>query len=211
MSSRLKTTAYFICIFILSLATCKISTDIGAQARDVDPNQPPPLFLAIGFKDNNIKLLAIFEFSDIFIQARKLHNNLDGLKAEYSKSMPEVTIVSLEETSKYNLLLKQDDIEGIEQKINNNFGKHKYQKVGIKILENDARGNKQKILIEKLSDEYSYKYIYEIQNNKIIPLLYGELTKAKIFKGIVFAVATFVVGIVFYLTVRRKRKAAAGH
>jgi hypothetical protein len=190
----------------LSLATCKISTDIGAQPRDIDPKQPPPLFLAIGSKGNNIKLLAILELSDIFMRARKLYNNLDGLKAEYSKSMPEVTIVSLEEASTYDLHLKQDDIEGIEQKINNIFGKYKYQKVCIKILENDARRNKEKIFIEKLSDEYSYKYVYEIQNNKIIPLLYGELTKAKIFKGIVFAVATFVVGIVFYLTVKRKQK-----
>ncbi|MFH1776674.1 MAG: hypothetical protein ABH952_03830 [Candidatus Omnitrophota bacterium] len=81
-----------------------------------------------------------------------------------------------EDFSKYTYYIKNTDLTSITKNINEKF-EESLKYIEATILEDDKINNKQKIFIKEVNDDFEYYYIYEIRDNKITPLKYGDLTK----------------------------------
>ena len=67
-----------------------------------------------------------------------------------------------------------------------------------KILNDDSVSNKQTILLEEVSGDITRYCVYEVFEDGITPLLYGDRTRLDAGKSGVIVLFVFFVGLIFY-------------
>jgi len=91
--------------------------------------------------------------------------------------------------------INEGDLPQITTDINKTF-EYKTNYINIKILDVDKISKKQMIQLTHMNDDFIYKSIYEVNENEVIPLRYGDLTKRDSFVALRTGFLTFITGLI---------------
>ncbi|MBU1171186.1 MAG: hypothetical protein KKD44_16625 [Proteobacteria bacterium] len=174
-------------LFYLNLTKVKI----------IDVQNVPPFFLAIGTDKIGVpKLLKLYQFSSHIQKVNSYyHDNIELIK-DYGP------ILFKGSNNDYTYSLEQSQLKRIEKTVDLKIKFPNIENIKIKL---DIKvGGIQKISITAVSDESAYNYIYEVYQNNIKPIAYGDTSRRKSWQSIKFAAFCFIViELIGILIIRR--------
>lgn len=194
-----KCAIYFVVLVALSLFVIRCYLKSLSRPLPIAKDNVPPMFLIVGASaDGEYSLLTLYEYSSAIQKAEVYYENKDAMKKHYRLGSSEEKVLWPEDIPKYNYYITEKDLLRITENINKTF-REKFETITIKILDSDEVAKKQTIFIDKWQDDYNFYFVYEVTDNKVVPLRYGDLVKSDGVVAFGAGFFTFVAGLVAFL------------
>ena len=160
-------------------------------------------FYVIGRSENKeYSLLSLYDYSSYRLK-RNYEDELGKDKSERVQKNNDARILwDEDDVSKYNYNLPVVELPAIVDELNKKLSDNRHL-IQIELLNFDAVDGKQTVHLTYTRDDFAYCSEYQASGNVVLPLRYGDSTKADGFSSMMAGFLTFLVGLVIWFIVNK--------